>query len=342
MAAGIALLALIGGLAWWQPWAPDVDPASIERMAYPLPDKPSIAVLPFVNLSEDPNQENFSDAITLDIITDLSKFSSLFVIAANSTFRYKGQSVKPQDVGKDLRVRYILEGSVQRIEDQLRINAQLIDATDGHHVWADRYDRQATDLFAVQSEIGRIIVGIIGPISGAHGKLLKVELDRLEQTPTNSQGAYDHFLKGVVHYDKYSNEENQLARSEFENAIELDPHYSKAIAKKAWTYLQEYWNDWGDDPERSLILAKKAAHDAIEADLSEADAYHALGAVRLFLRKHDLAINSIRKAVELNPNGADLMMELGWFLTYSGLPDEGIRIMDEAISRNPYYPGWYL
>ena len=169
-----------------------------------------------------------------------------------------------------------------------------------------------------------------------------MELDRLEQTPTNSQGAYDHFLKGVVHYDKYSNEENQLARSEFENAIELDPHYSKAIAKKAWTYLQEYWNDWGDDPERSLILAKKAAHDAIEADLSEADAYHALGAVRLFLRKHDLAINSIRKAVELNPNGADLMMELGWFLTYSGLPDEGIRIMDEAISRNPYYPGWYL
>ncbi len=327
---------------WLQPWVPKVGPEPVEGVTYPLPDKPSIAVLPFVNLSDDSEQENFTDAITLDIITDLSKFSSLFVIAANSTFRYKGQAVKPQDVGKDLQVRYILEGSVQWIEDQLRINAQLIDATNGHHIWADRYDRQTTDLFAVQNEIGRKIVGIIGPISDAHGKLLKVELDRLDRTATNSLEAYDHFLKGVVHFEKFSKEENRLARKEFENAILLDSNYSKAIAKIAWTYLYEYWNDWGDEPEKSLIVAKEVAHDAIEADPSEADAHQALGAVSLFQRKHDLAISSFRKAVELNPNGANLMMELGWALTYSGLPDEGLQIMGEAISRNPYYPGWYL
>jgi Tfp pilus assembly protein PilF len=169
-----------------------------------------------------------------------------------------------------------------------------------------------------------------------------VELDRLDRTATSSLDAYDHFLKGIVHLHKFSNEENQLARSEFESAIELDPRYSKAIAKKAWTYLYEFWNDWGDDPEGSLILAKNAAHDSIEADPSEASAHHALGAVRLFLRKHDLAISSFRKAVELNPNAADLMTEFGWALTYSGLPDEGVRMMDEAISRSPYYPGWYL
>ena len=344
VAAAVAVLVIGAGVgaAWLRPWERQMVPSPTEGMAGALVDKPSIAVLPFVNLSDDPGQDHFSDAITIDIITDLSKFSSLFVIAANSTFRYKGQSVKPQDVGRDLGVRYVLEGSVQRIEDQLRINAQLIDAASGHHVWAERYDRQAEDLFAVQSEIGRKIVGVIGPISDAHGKLLKSELDRLERTATTSLEAYDHFLKGVVHFDKFSNEDNQQARGEFENAIGLDPQYSKAIAKKAWTYLFEYWNDWGDDPDGSLVLAEKAAHDAIEADHSEADAHHALGAVRLFLRKHDLAISSLRKAVQLNPGGADLMIELGWALTYSGLPDEGLRIMDEAISRNPYYPGWYL
>ena len=130
--------------------------------------------------------------------------------------------------------------------------------------------------------------------------------------------------------------------SEIEKAIELDPNYAQAMAKTAWTYLQDYWNDWGDDPEGSIILANKAAHDAIEADPGEADAHHALGAIWLFQKKHDLAINTFRKAVELNPNGANLLMELGWALTYSGLPDEGLRIMDEAISRNPFYPGWYL
>ena len=339
-AAALAIILIGAGTVamWLRPW----QPASVEDMSYPLPEKPSIAVLPFVSLSDDPEQASFSDAITMDIITDLSKFSSLFVIAANSTFRYKGQAVKPQEVGRELQVRYILEGSVQRSGDQLRINAQLIDAANGHHVWADRYDRPATDLFAVQNEIGRKIVGVIGPISDAHGKLLRSELDRLERTATENLEAYDHYLKGVVHYDKFSHQEHLLARREFERAIGLDSSYSKAIAKKAWTYLIEYWNDWGDDPKGALLLSRQTARAAVEADPGEADAHHALGAVRLFLGKHDLAISSFRKALELNPSGADLMMEFGWALSYSGQPDEALQIMDDAISRNPYYPGWYL
>ncbi len=327
---------------WFQPWRSGVPPTLTEGVTYPSPDKPSIAVLPFENLSDNPEQEYFSDGITVDIITDLSKFSSLLVIAANSTFRYKDLSVKPQEVSRELGARYVLEGTVQRIEEQLRINAQLIDAATGHHVWADRYDRKTEDLFAVQNEIARKIVEIIGPISDAHGKLLKVELDRLARTPTRSLEAYDHFLRGVVHYDKFTDEHNKLAMDEFEDALELDPYYAKAMAKKAWTYIQDSWSGWAEDSARSLSLAQQTAQYAIDADPSEPDAHRALGAVMLFLGNHDLAIDSYRKAVELNPNGADLIMELGWALTYSGQPDEGLRIMDEAVSRNPYYPGWYL
>ena len=345
LTASLAMILLIvaaGTTAWLAPWAPDVEPSSVESAAPALPHKPSIAVLPFGNLSAHPEQEYFSDGITLDIITDLSKFSSLLVIAANSTFRYKGQSVKPRDVSRDLGVRYVLEGSVQRIQGRLRINAQLIDATNGHHIWADRYDRRDTDLFAVQNEIARRIVEVIGPISEAHGKLLKVELERMAQIPTQSFEAYDHFLKGVVHFDKFTKEHNQQARDEFDKAIQLDPHYAKAMAKKAWTYIQEHWNGWGDDSQKSLSLALKSAQKAIATDPSEPSAHHALGSVRLFLRKHDLAINSFRKAIELNPNGADSIVEYGAALTYSGSVDEGLRIMEDAISRNPYYPGWYL
>ena len=338
----LLLFATLGAVAWLKPWAPQAELASVENAAVSVPAKPSIAVLPFANLSDDPEQKHFSDGITQDVITDLSKFSGLFVIAANSTFRYKGKSVKPQDLAKDLGVRYVLEGSVQRVRQRLRINAQLIDASTGHHIWADRYDRQATDLFAVQNEISTKIVEVIAPVADAHGKLLRVELDRLAKKPAHSLEAYDHLLKGVVHYDKYSKEDNLAARREFSKAIELDPQYAKAMAKKAWTYIQAHWNGWEDAAGNPLGLAQKSAQDAIKADPNEPEAHRALGGVRLFLRQHDLAIASYQKAVELNPNGADLMMESGWALTYAGLPDEALKIMDEALSRNPYYPGSYL
>ena len=338
----LIFLAALGVAAWLKLWTPVLELAPVENGTLSVPAKPSIAVLPFNNLSDDPEQQHFSDGITQDVITDLSRFSGLFVIAANSTFRYKGKSVKPQNLAKDLGVRYVLEGSVQRVRQQLRINAQLIDATTGHHVWADRYDRQAKDLFAVQNEISKKIVEVIAPVADARGKLLKAELDHLAKKPTQSLEAYDHLLKGVVHYDKFSKENNLAAREEFSKAIKLDPRYAKAMAKKAWTHIHDYWNGWGDVAGKSLNFAQESAQDAIKADPNEPEAHKALGAVRLFLRKHDLAIASYRKAVELNPNGADLMMALGWTLTYAGQPDKGLKIMDEAISRNPYYPGSYL
>ena len=146
----------------------------------------------------------------------------------------------------------------------------------------------------------------------------------------------------MVRYDKFNKQDNLLARRQLERAIELEPLYAKAIAKKAWTYLQDHWNEYEEDSAKSLRLAKETAESAIAADPGEPDAHQALGSVRLFLRQHDLAIDSYRKAVELNPNGADLMVGLGFALTYSGFPDEGLQAMGEAISRNPYYPGWYL
>lgn len=303
---------------------------------------PSIAVLPFSNAGGKIEDENLVDGMTNDIITDLAQVSDLFVIAANSTFRYKGQAVKPQDVAQELCVRYVLEGSVQRVSNELRINTQLIDASTGLHLWAERYDREAVDLFAIQNEISRRIVQIVGPISDAHGRLLDAELARLARTPTQNLEVYDHFLKGVIHFDKGDRASNTLARSEFERAIELDPHYAKAMAKLTWTHLRGHIRGWSEDPKAPLKLAEKIASKAVELAPGDASTHHALASVNLFLRNHDIALRSYRKAVKLNPNGADLRMHLGWALTWVGLPDEGLQEMGEALSRNPYYPDWYL
>jgi adenylate cyclase len=197
-ASAAAVAAIIAGGALWSFYPRPKSPAqfaSDESGPLKLPAKPSIAVLPFANLNDDPDQDLFIDGLTNDIITDLSKFSTLFVIAANSTFRYKGQAVKVQDVARDLGVRYVLEGSVQRSDDTLRINAQLIDATTGAHVWAERYDRPAEDFFAVQNDIARNVVGIIRPLAEGRGKLQKAELERIGSIPTENLEAYDYFLQ---------------------------------------------------------------------------------------------------------------------------------------------------
>jgi TolB-like protein/Flp pilus assembly protein TadD len=303
---------------------------------------PSIAVLPFSNVGNEAQHENLVDGITNDIITDLAQVSDLFVVAANSTFRYKGLAVNPQDVARELCVRYIVEGSIQRISNELRVNAQLIEANTGRHLWAERYDRKATDIFAVQNEISWRIVQIVGPISDAHGRLMDVELDRLARTPTQNLEAYDHFLKGIINFEKGGQTNNNLARKEFKRAIELDPQYAKAMAKLTWTYLREYVLGWAQNPRASLKLAEDVAAKAVDLAPGDASTHHALGSVNLFLRKHDIAIRSYKKSVELNPNGADLRMHLGWALTWVGLPDEGLQQMNEAISRDPYFPDWYL
>src|SRR5207249_9810095 len=203
--------------------------------ALPLPDKPSIVVLPFVNMSNDPDQEYFSDGLTEDLTSDLSKISSLFVIARNSAFTYKGKAVKVQDVSKELGVRYVLEGSVRRADDQVRITAQLIDATTGGHLWSERYDRPLKNLFALQDEIVQKIV-----------TTLKLQLTLWEQgilvrKTTDNLEAYDYYLRGVEYVYRTTKEANAQARQMYEKAIELDPQYAVAYVALGWTYFSDWF-----------------------------------------------------------------------------------------------------
>ncbi|MGF1477264.1 MAG: adenylate/guanylate cyclase domain-containing protein [Geminicoccaceae bacterium] len=341
-AAAIIVTALAGpSAAVIQATQSLTDVATTPRPPAHTAQRPSIAVLPFDNLGGSGAQQTFVDGMTRDIITDLSKFSGLLVIAANSTFRYKDRPVQHQLVGAELGVRYVLEGSVQRYFHRVRINAQLVEAATARHVWAERFDRPATDLFAVQNEIAREIVEVVGPIGNGSGKLRGVELARLANTPTDSLRAYDHYLRGVVYQERHTKDDNLRARQAFQEAVTLDPGYAKAIAEIAWTYHTEYYLGWIGDDGAPLMRAEAWAERAVATDPGEPDAFFSLGAVRLAQRRHDEALATLRKAVAMNPNDVDTLMWLGWALTFVGEAEQGLDIMERAIERNPFHPGWY-
>ena len=222
------------------------------------------------------------------------------------------------------------------------MNVQLMETEFGRHVWAERFDRPADDLLKLQNEIVRRVVDVIGPVSAAQGKLRATELQRLARIPTENLQAYDHYLKGVVKFEEFTPEANLSARRSFARAVELDPGYGKAYAMATWTHLTEYWEGRAPAPEATLAAAEALAERAVAVDPGEAYVHWALASVLLFQRRHDLAIAAYRRAVEINPNGADLLVYLGWALAYAGEPDEGIGYMEQAIDRNPYHPGWYL
>src|SRR5215813_13559308 len=224
--------------------------------ALPLPDKPSIIVLPFVNLSGNPGQDYFSDGLT-DVLTgDLSMLSGLFVIARDSAFTYKGKAVKMQDVGREMGVRYVLEGSVQKTAGQVRITAQLIEAATGEHLWSERYDRPLQNLFALQDEIVHQIITNLGAI------LWQAEVERVRRIPTANFTAYDALLRGAEYYRRYTKEDNLQARQMWEKAIALDPQYAEAYAALGWTYWLAWAVRWSADPQ-SLEQAAKLAHQAL-------------------------------------------------------------------------------
>ncbi len=327
MAAGIVLFAVIGGMSWWQPWSPDVEPASVEKMALPLPDKPSIAVLPFENMSNDPEQEYFSDGITEDIITDLSKVSGLFVVARNSTFTFKGKPVKVQQVAEELGVRYVLEGSVRKVEDQVRITAQLVDATTGGHLWAERYDRDLNDIFALQDEITKNIVAAL--------KVKLTEDERMPRRYTADLGAYDLFLQGREYQLLKTKEGNSQAKQLFERAIELDPKFAAAHAELS-SSLWELKKMKG--LEQALIIAKKA----VALDPSLPLAHTRLGYLYIRNRQYEQGIAEARRAIDLEPNFAEGHARLGEVLNLSGKPEESIGLIEKAMRLNPRYPGEYL
>jgi adenylate cyclase len=310
--------------------------ASKERMALPLPDKPSIAVLPFVNMSDDPKQEYFSDGITGEIITALSKVPNLFVIAHNSTFTYKGKPVKVKQVSEELGVRYVLEGSVQKSGDRVRITAQLIDALSSHHLWAERYDRDLKDIFALQDEITMKVI-----------TALQVELTAGEMAGMMAKGTknIDAFIKYLQAYELISRankERNASAKKILEEAVALDPEYPRLYMGLAIVHMYDMWYGTTESPDQSLDLAFELAQKAISLDNSNATAHGILGHVYAMKRQYDRAIAECERAVFLDPNSAENIFWLGMALNWAGRTEEAIPYIQNAIRLNPLPPALYF
>jgi adenylate cyclase len=334
MAAIVVLI--LGAVASWNFYfrRPPIEPASIERMALTLPDMPSIAVLPFDNMSEDPKQEFFSDGITEDIITALSKTPRLFVIARNSTFIYKGKPVKTQQVAEDLGVRYVLEGSVRKSENKVRVTAQLIDALKGTHLWAEKYDRNLEDIFAIQDSITREI------ITALQVKLTEGEQARIWSRGTLNVKAQEKAFESLEHFRRFNPDDVILCRKKAEEALALDPNYPFAYVLLAWSHLVEVWNGWSKSPGESMKKAVELGQKTLELDQDYADAHALLGSIYLLQKKWDKAVEEGERAVELLPSGADVNGLLGVTLRTVGRPQEAISMLEKAIRLNPTTPNW--
>ena len=308
---------------------------SIKSDGNGTPGKPSIAVLPFVNMSADPEQEYFSDGMTEDLITDLSKISGLFVIARNSVFTYKGKPVKVEEVGKELGVRYVLEGSVRKAGNRVRITAQLIDASSGGHLWAERYDRDLKDIFALQDEVTKEIVSALAV------KLTEDERKSIAFAPTDNVEAYDYRLRGSEYFARATKEAVAQARQMYEKAIELDPEFSVAYVDLGWTYVSDWAFQWGQDPDAALEKAFELAQKALSLDDSLPGAYRLLGSLCAWRKEYDNSVTALEKAIALDPNDAESYAALSRTQNFSGKPKDAVELMEKAIRLNPAYPAWY-
>jgi TolB-like protein len=318
--------------------APPIEVASVEKMAFPLPDKPSIAVLAFDNMSGDPKQEYFSDGISDDLITDLSKISGLFVIARNSTFTYKGKPVKVKQVAEELGVRYVLEGSVRRAGDQLRINAQLIDATTGGHLWAERYDGQMDDVFALQDKITRKIVSALAVQLTAGDEKLGAGKE------TDSAEAYDAFLQGWAHYWRATPDDYVQAVSYFEKAVELDPNYSRAYAALAAIYWRTAKRDWQSSLGLSYGEAVEKATQYLQEAMKDPTvlAHFVASDMHRDEARHQEAITDATRAIVLDANDPLAYLAMARALIFAGSPAEAADSIKKAMRLDPHYPPEYL
>jgi len=337
-AALAALVVLIVAAGAWAIWnfyfrPPPIEPASVEKMAYPLPDKPSIAVLPFANMSGDPAQDYFSDGITDQIISTLSMLRGLFVISRSSMFTYKGKPVKVQKVAEDLGVKYVLEGSVQRSADRVRITAQLIDATTGHHIWSEGYDREPKDIFAIQDDI------TIKVTSALRVELTDGEQARLwDRNATTNLRAWEKFLQGIDYLYRYTKEDNATARRLYEEAIALDPKYVNAYAVLGWTHFFDARFGWVESRAESIKTALKYAQKTIELNDTSDLGYGLIGGVYFLQGQYEKAIAEGERAVALNPNGAMNYSFLAGVVGCSGKWDESIELAKKSIRLQPFSP----
>ena len=313
--------------------APDINGAA--RPAWQLPDRPAIAVLPFTNLSGEPEQEYFSDGISEDIITALSKLRWFFVIARNSSFMYKGKAVHMKQVAEELGVHYVVEGSVRKDGDRVRITTQLNDVAIGSHLGADRYDRELADVFAVQDEITENIVAAIEP------KLYAAESFRAQRKPPDSMDAWDLVMRALSHYWRVTRQDNVVAQALLEKAIAIDPNYGQALGLLATSYMFTAHMGWMDIAA-ALPLAERAALAAIRADSEDPWAHNALGHVHVFARRFDDSLAEFETALRLNPNFALAQGYYDLSLSYGGRrwreADEAARRALRLSPRDPYSP----
>ena len=338
---GILIVATAVLLGWnfYKRFVPSATEITTEQpMALELPDKPSIAVLPFDNMGGGREQEYFSDGMTDDLITDLSKVSGLFVIARNSVFTYKGKPVKVQQVAQELGVRYVLEGSVRRAGNQVRINAQLIDTTTGHHLWAERYDGYFGDVFALQDRITGEIVTALSV------KLTSDEKEQVARKYTDNASAYDEFLQGRAHYVRRTPGDYAEAVSCFEKAVELDPNYGQAYAALSLTYWESAHNLWTYNLGVSWVEAGNRAERYLEMALRNPSplAHQAASRLHIDSQQHELAIAQAQRSLALDPNDVNSYLAIAYALIYAGRPREALNFVEKAMRLDPHSPAYYL
>ena len=335
----VGLLLLLGaGVTVWQQSVRPSTPAHVvpaeKAPTVAMPNAPSIVVLPFINLSSDPEQEYFSDGITEDLTSRLSKLAGLGVISRNTAFTYKGKAVKVQEVSKELGVRYVLEGSVRKAGDQVRVTAQLIDATTDQHLWAERYDRPLQDIFALQDALVHKIV-----------TTLQLQLSVRERgylvRKTENVEAYDAFLRGVAYFTGLTRERNAQERQLFEQAVTLEPTYAEAYAFLAGTYRVEWNNRWSQDPQ-VLERAFELAQQALALDDTLPTAYVVLGWIYWEKLQYEPALAAIERGIAREPSNAHNYAVQGEILRSMGRPEEALRSLEQAMRLNPRHPGWYL
>ncbi|WP_119460300.1 adenylate/guanylate cyclase domain-containing protein [Rhodospirillaceae bacterium SYSU D60014] len=306
------------------------------RTSLPIPAKPSIAVLPFINMTGDSQQAYLTDGITEDIITNLSKFRELFVISRNSSFRFEGGEANPQQTGRDLGVRYLLQGSLRRAGSRVRIAVQLVDAATGHHLWAERYDRELTDIFEVQDELTQLIVATLAV------RLEEAEKSRVRRAETEDLEAYGFRLRGQMFLRRYSKDGLAEAKQMYRRALERDPDYSRAYAALATAHIVEWRYGWTASPAESLEKALEFAKRSIALSENSARGHAALGFVYLYTKQRAAAIVEYERALALNPNDADIMAEFADALTHDGRALEAVELLHKAMRLNPFFPDWYL
>jgi adenylate cyclase len=310
----------------------DLPSPSSETERVPLSEKPSIAVLPFLNMSGDPEQEFFTDGITEDIITELARFRHLLVISRTSTFALKGKAASTQDVAKELNVQFVVEGSVRKAGNRVRVTVQLIDVETDRHVWANRYDRELEDIFAIQDELTQAIAATLP------GRVEAATRERAERKPTNNMAAYEYVLAGKLLHHRSTKEDNVKALAMLDRAIKLDPNYAHAHAWKACALGQAWIHGYCDDPEATQEQVAQELQTALTLDDNDGDVHRVLAALSLVYEDHDKAMYHQERALSLNPNDDLIVVQQGEILTWLGKPEKGIEWIKHAMRLNPYHP----